>query len=144
MSWRNPAWFVLVPPLCSGCGLVEDVLAWTTIQKTLVAVQAPPQVVAGTPFSVYADDEAGCGVDDVLTVTVDEPKKTLSVRISQRISRNRACPDMASLKRLSRSVTLSTPGTYQVDADTLRRSGTIDVLPAGQVAPAWTPPPLAL
>lgn len=113
----------------------------TTVERKLWVVHAPPQVEARKEFSVHADYDAACGTDDAMTVTVDETAKILTVRITYKWI-YQPCPAAEDPRRIDLRLTLREPGTYRLVAQTFRPlTATIEVSPAGQPAPEWTPPP---
>ena len=134
---------VAISLLSAGCGLVGDWSNWTTIQVNISAIQAPPQVEAGKAFTVFADYDAGCGESDALQITTDEQAKTITLRLTQRIQKDRACPAGENRKRISQSMTLRTAGTYRLVADSHGppSSTHLVALPSGQSAPPWSPEP---
>lgn len=115
----------------------------TTVERKPWVIHAPPQVEAGKEFSVYADYDIACGFDEALTVTADDVAKTLTLRLTVKSIPKMPCPGAVFPKRIDQRLTLREPGTYRLVAQTSKPlTATLEVLPAGQPAPEWTPPPL--
>jgi hypothetical protein len=129
-----------------GCSApaVESVLPATpiTVERKPWVVHAPPRVEAEKEFSVFADYDAACGFDESLTCTVDDAAKTLTLRLTVKSMPKMPCPGAEDPKRIVQRLTLREPGTYRLVAQTIYPlTATIEVLPGGQPAPEWTPPP---
>jgi hypothetical protein len=141
------ALLVIAVASVTGCSApaVESVLpdTPTTVERKPWFIHVPPQVEAGNEFSVYADYDVACGFDDALAATVDDTAKTLTLRLTVKRMIKVPCPGAVIPRRIDQRVTLREPGSYRLVAQASRPlvTTTIEVLPAGQPAPEWTPPP---
>ena len=131
--------------LLDGCSFIGDGLSTKLIARP-ATFHVPPQVEAGKPFLIYADFNANCDDKAEVTTLIDEQSKSITIRLSQWLHEYQACPAAVFMMRTTKTLTLPNPGTYQVAPATFEEvqppAATVQVLPAGQPAPEWTPAPL--